>query len=400
MSYRILCVNPGSTSTKIAVFDGADGELEEVFRENIQHSAEDLAGFSCNNDQIPYRTELILRALDEHGMTLDDMDAFGSRGGGQCSHVGGTYVVNERMAREAHDEVYASHPALLACQICYNFSLQTGRPAYMTNSPATDEMRQIARITGMKGCYRICYAHALNQKEAAQRYARSIGRPYEDLDLVVCHVGGGVSVTAHRHGRMVDTNDILNGDGPMAPNRTGSLPAQALVDRCFDAMERGEGRRDVSRYVRSKGGLYDLLGTFDAREVRGRIDDGDVYAKNVYDAMCYQIAKYVGSMYVALGCRCDAIILTGGIAHDDYLCGRVEEMTGSLAPVVRMPGEFEMEALAHGALSALEDGIAMEYTGVPVWDESKLHEECESWMPGGREARAASTGEKAVARVA
>ena len=375
MSYRILCINPGSTSTKIAVFDGEAGALSEVFNETIRHSAEDLKPFACNNDQIPYRTGLILEALAAHGLSLDDMDAFATRGGGQCRHVSGTYLVNQLMSDECRDEVYAAHPALLASQIGWDFSQRTGKPAFMTNSPATDEMGSVAHLTGMRGVYRICYAHALNQKEAAARYAESVGRPYEDMDLIVCHIGGGVSVTAHAHGRMVDTNDILNGDGPMAPNRTGSIPCEDVVDRCFDIAEEGGTRRDASRYFRSQGGLLDLLGTTDAQEVEARIAAGDAYAKNVYDAFVYQIAKYAGSMYVALGCSCDAIILTGGIANSDYVCDGIERQVGSIAPVVRMPGEFEMEALARGALGALEDGAYFEYTGVPSWTPDEL------WKP-------------------
>lgn len=366
----ILCVNPGSTSTKIAVFDGR----REVFRQGLDHAPEELAQFASINDQIPYRTQMILDALAEHRIALKDIAAFSGRGGGQASHAGGTYLVNDLMAEEAHEEKYASHPALLACQICLAFSRQTGAPAFMTNSPATDEMRDEARITGLKGVYRISHAHALNQKEVAQRYAASIGRRYEDLNLVVCHIGGGVSVTAHARGRMVDTNDILNGDGPMAPTRTGSIPAVDIVNLAFDMAGEGKTRKDVIKFVRSQGGLVNHLGTFDAREVVARIEDGDAYARHVYDAMAYQVSKYVGSMFVALGCQCDAIVLTGGIAHDDYLCGKVEAAVGGIAPVVRMPGEFEMEALAEGARRVLDgEEQALEYTGVPVWDESMLY---------------------------
>lgn len=301
---RVLAVNPGSTSTKIAVFD----DERCVFRKSLEHTPDELARFSCNNDQLGYREQMVVDALAEHALTPSDMDAFAGRGGGQCSHVGGTYRVNELMVREAHDEVYASHPALLGCQIVFDLERRYGAPSYMVNSPATDEMRQVARVTGMRGVYRICYSHALNQKEVAQRYAASVGRTYEGLNLVVCHIGGGVSVTAHERGRMVDTNDILNGDGPMAPTRVGSIPA---VDVARKTAEMGD-LKATERYLRSQGGLLDLLGTYDVREVRARIDAGDVYAKNVYDAMIYQIAKYVGSMAAAMRYEVDAVVLTGG----------------------------------------------------------------------------------------
>ena len=374
MAYTILCVNPGSTSTKIALYD----DLDERWKVTIEHPAEQLARFDCNNDQIPMRTQAILDALAEHGVGLEDIDAFSGRGGGQCSHLGGTYLVNQLMVDEAHDEVYACHPALLACQICYALGERTGKPAYMTNSPATDEMRQIARLTGLAGTYRICYAHALNQKEVAQRYAAGVGRPYESMNLIVCHIGGGVSVSAHQRGRIVDTNDILNGDGPMAPNRTGSIPAQDMVNFCYDAQEKGWSRTEASRFVRGKGGWLDLLGTYDAREVGARIAAGDTYAKNVYDAFIYQVAKYVGSMSVALEGPVDAILLTGGIAHDGYVVEGVRRWAGKIAPVVAMPGEYEMEALAHGAYQALAEGKVCEYTGVPVWTPAMLHEVAEA----------------------
>lgn len=360
----ILCINPGSTSTKIALFD----DDTELFRKNIAHTPEELSAFSCNNDQIPYRKRLIEDTLRDEGYSISDIDAFSGRGGGQCSHEGGTYRVNEIMVQQAHDEVYAQHPALLACQICYLFEKETGSPAFMTNSPSTDEMRDVARITGIKGVYRICYCHALNQKEIAQRYAESQGRPYEDLNLVICHIGGGISVSAHAHGRIVDTNDILNGDGPMAPNRTGSIPAKDIIGACF---VEGATREDVTAFVRSRGGIFDHLETYDMLEVKRRISEGDRYAQIVYDAMAYQIAKYIGSMAVAIGSAPDAVILTGGIANDDYLCDFIEHQAGWIAKIVRMPGEFEMEALAHGAASALRHG-AREYTGVPIWDESML----------------------------
>jgi len=365
MPNLILAINPGSTSTKIGVYR----DVDEVFSKTLRHSAGDLAAFTCNNDQIDYRRQMIVDALTEHGLSLQDIDAFSGRGGGQCSHQSGTFRVNELMVQEAHDEKYASHPALLACQIAYQFSLATGKPAYMTNSPATDEMDELARFTGIRGVYRTCYTHALNQKEVAHRYAEAVGKPYEQLNLVVCHIGGGISVTAHRCGRMVDTNDIFNGDGPMAPNRVGSVPAKDMADICFS----GETETEVSRFIRSRGGLYDHLGTFDVMEIKQRIESGDKYAKKVYDAMIYQIAKYIGSMAISCGGIVDQVVLTGGIAHDEYLCARIEEYVRSIAPTTVMAGEFEMEALANGALDALKNG-AKEYTGIPIWNEKMLYE--------------------------
>jgi butyrate kinase len=373
MGYKILCINPGSTSTKIGLFDDTD----EVWRQTLCHSAEDLAQFSCNNEQIPFRTQGILDALDEHGVKLADIDAFAARGGGQAPHLSGTYRINELMVREAHDEIYGSHPATLACQICWNLAGEHGKPSFITNGPATDEMRQIAKLTGVKGVYRIGYCHVLNQKEVGRRYGLQVGKPYDELNLVICHLGGGISVSAHRHGRIVDTNDVLNGDGPMSPNRTGFVAAVEIARIACKAVEEGHTCDDVVAFIRSKGGLSDHLGTFDVPEVRRRIDAGDIYAKNVYDAMIYQITKQIGAMAAALDMDVDAVILTGGIAHDDYLCDRVARSIEGFAPVVRMPGEFEMEALAYGAYDAMANGNVREYTGVPVWTPDMLYETCE-----------------------
>ncbi|MCD8028458.1 MAG: butyrate kinase [Erysipelotrichaceae bacterium] len=362
---KILVINPGSTSTKIAVFE----DLNQIFKKNIIHTMDELNQFQNNNEQIPYRKQMILDALQENGYNIQNMDAFASRGGGQCSHIGGTYKVNELMVKEAYEEKYASHPALLGSQIAYQFMQETGKPAFMVNSPATDEMKQIARITGIKGVYRICYSHALNQKEVALRYAQSINEEYENLNLIICHIGGGVSVTAHEKGKMIDTNDILNGDGPMAPNRVGSIPTIDIIERCYE----GYSKNEMMKFVRSQGGLYDHLGTTDAREIVEMIENGNHYAKNVYDAFIYQIAKYIGSMYIAMHCHCDAIILTGGIANDKYVTNQIKDYVESIAPVFIKPGEFEMEALAHGAYDALTKHNAYEYTGIPVWNESMLY---------------------------
>ena len=363
---KILSINPGSTSTKIAVFE--DEEL--IFKKSLNHTPEELKSFSCNNDQIDYRKQMILDALGENNISINELEGFVSRGGGQCSHIGGTYYVNKLMVQEAYEEKYASHPALLGCQIVYQFSKLTGKPAFMVNSPATDEMKQISRITGMKGVYRSCYSHALNQKEIALRYAKKVNKDYKGLNLIICHIGGGVSVTAHEKGLMIDTNDNLNGDGPMAPTRVGSIPAVDIVNYCYS----GKSKNEVMKFIRSQGGLYDHLQTYDAKEVVERIKKGDKYAKNIYDAMAYQIAKYIGSMYVALHCKIDAIILTGGISYDEYMVSQIKEYVRDIAHIEVMAGEFEMEALNHGAYDALINNSAMEYTGVPVWNESMLYE--------------------------
>lgn len=366
MGRHVLCINPGSTSTKIAVFED-DGE---IFNEALRHTPGELADFPTINDQLGFRQRVIEGAVAAHGLALADMDAFSARGGSLQTLESGTFAVNEDMVCDAREGRSAKHPANLGVQIAERFTQVTGKPAFMVNGPTTDEMDEVARFTGIKGIYRTSNSHALNQKEVARRYAETVGRPYEDLRLVVCHIGGGISVTAHRFGRMVDTTDNINGDGPMAPNRAGAIPAKDMVDLCFSGISKDE----ALALVRSCGGLMSHLGTYDVLEVTKRVASGDVYAKKVYDAMIYQIAKAVGAMAVACRGPVDQVILTGGIAHDEYLAGRVRELTACVAPVTVMAGEFEMEGLAAGALDALERG-AKEYTGVPVWSESMLYDE-------------------------
>jgi butyrate kinase len=235
----------------------------------------------------------------------------------------------------------------------------------VVNPPDVDEFQDLARITGIKGLYRVSHLHALNQKETAIRYAASIGARYEDLNLVVAHIGGGISVAAHRKGRMIDGNDIVGGEGPMAPTRAGSLPAADLIRLCFSGKF---SEKELLARCMKNGGFVDHLGSSDALEIKERIKQGDAYAKLAYHAMIYQIIKSIGAMAAALEGEVDGILLGGGLAHDGELVDKITAACSFIAPVHAFPGEFEMEAMASGALRALRgEEIVKTYSGEPVW---------------------------------
>ena len=361
MSYRIFAINPGSTSTKIAIFS----DKECIFEDNISHDAAILNTFKEISDQFDYRKDLILKSIANANFRLSDMDAFVGRGGGLVSMIGGTYNVNDIMLKHARECYAAKHPAALGPQLAHYFADLYGKRAFVVNPPDVDEFIDEARMTGIKGVYRESRIHALNQKEIAIRYAEKVGKKYEDLNLVICHIGGGVSVTAHKKGKMIDSNDIINGDGPMAPTRSGSVSVNQIVDMCFDGKHT---KSDMKLYASKIGGMTDLLGTSDCRDVVNMIEKGSRFAKLCYDSMIYQIGKYAGAMAATLSGDVDAVILTGGVSHDEYVTGKLRNMLSFIAPVVVMPGEFEMEALAYGALRVLTgQEEEKEYSGIPVW---------------------------------
>jgi butyrate kinase len=359
--YRLFAINPGSTSTKIALFENDN----QLFMANVSHDAARLKEFPEIKDQFPYRRETILNELTSNNITLERMDAFVGRGGGLVGLEGGTYTVNEILLNHARIGFTVKHPATLGSQLADDFAKTYGGEAFVVNPPDVDEFDLIARITGFSDVYRESRGHPLNQKEVAMRYAADVGKRYEDLNLVISHIGGGVSVTAHRQGRMVDSTDVINGDGPMAPTRSGAVPATAIMRMCYSGTYTEKQMYDRTTKT---GGLVDHLGTSEVTEVLERIGDNDHYAKLIYDAMIYQIGKYIGAYATVLKGRVNAILLTGGIAHDSYLVQQITDMVSYIAPVKVYAGEFEMEALAAGALRVLTgQEKAKTYTGIPVW---------------------------------
>lgn len=361
MGEKIFVINPGSTSTKIALFDG----YEKVWGTNVDHAAEELNKFESIRDQLPYRLETIRAELDKAGISLEGVTAFAARCGGLVGLKGGVYEVNEKLLEHVRACFTVRHPNTLGPQIAKELQARYGGRIFCVNPPDVDELDDVERISGFHELFRQSKGHPLNQKENCIRYAAAQGKRYEDMNLICCHIGGGVTVAAHRKGQMCCVNDAINGDGPMAPTRAGWLPATDLVHMCFSG--RYTEKELYDRIVKN-GGLTDHLGTSDAREVVRRIENGDRYAKLVYDAFIYQIAKAVGGCAMALRGQVDGIILTGGIAHDEYLTRELTGYIGWLAPVCVQAGEFEMEALAAGAVRALhEETPILHYTGHPVF---------------------------------
>lgn len=359
--YKVFTLSPGSTSTKLAVFEND----RMVFKANVSHDPEKLKSFAEISDQLPYRKSTILYELKEQGISLADMDAFAAYSGGLESMAGGVYPVNAMILKHSREGRTVKHPAILGSQLIHAFSEEYGAPAYLVNPPDVDEFQDLARVTGLKDIYRESRVHVLNQKEVAMRYAKELGRKYEECNFVVCHVGGGLSITAQHHGLMIDGNDVLNGDGPMAPNRSGEVPAVPLIKMCFS----GEyTEKEMIAKISKTGGLLGHLGTDSALEIEKRIAGGDRYAKLIFDGMAYQLCKYIGSYSVVLEGKVDGIILTGGVSNSKYFTDQIVKRCGWIAPVKIYGGDFEMEALAAGAVRVLSgEEQPKTYTGIPVW---------------------------------
>lgn len=358
--YRILSINPGSGSTKIALYDNE----EMVFQESIYHDENDLKKFTEITDELPYRTEKVLETLKKHKISLDSITAFSGRAGGLVSIKGGVYKVNDKMLEHAKMGYTMKHQSNLGVQIAYNLAKVNGKQAYTVNPVTVDELQDVSRITGIKGVHRSTIFHALNQKEVAYQYAKSIGKRYDELNLIVVHLGSGITIGAHKLGKVVDVNNALNGEGPFTTSRTGSINTLTLMNMCFSGKYT---KNDIYDIVTKKGGLTSLLGTNDIKKIVKRIEDGDEEAKLVLDAMIYQIAKQIGSYSVNFRGNIDAIILTGAIANSEYFTSILKEYIEFLGKVIIIPGEKEMEALSNGVLRTIRgEEEVLEYTGEPI----------------------------------
>lgn len=360
-TYKILCLNFGSTSTKMAVFEND----KQIWVENFTPGTESYPKFKTIKEHQAFAKELIPQELAKLGLSLEDIDIFAARGGAQVFIESGAYAINQTMFDDTDRFGGDSHPGKLATRICFEYGRDYNKPAFIINGPSVDEFQDIARITGLPEIYRQSRIHALNQKEVCYRYAKEVGKKYQDMNLLVLHLGGGISVTAHDHGKMIDSNDIIEGEGPMTPMRAGMLPTLPLMRLCMS----GEyDEMSMMMKLIKNGGLKAHLGTDDCRDVEKMIAEGDEYAKVVLDAMVYQIAKTAGEMAVALKGKVDKIIYTGGIAKGSYVTDQLDEYLGWIASSTKIPGEFEMEALAAGAMRVVTgEEEAKEYTGVDVW---------------------------------
>ncbi len=362
--YKVFAVNPGSTSTKIALFEGENC----LFSKNVSHDAGELEKFQALSDQLPYRRDMILGLLAEAEISLEDVDVFVGRGGGLLAMEGGTYEVTPLLVE--HAKTCANgvvHPAALGPQLAAEFAEKYGAKAMVVNPPDVDELQDLARMTGIKGVNRIIHLHALNLKETAIRHSRQVlKKEYETCSYIVCHIGGGISVSAHRMGRMVDGYDIVGGEGPMAPTRCGSVSVAGLLDY----MEKNNlNAKDVRKLCTKAGGFVSHMGISDALELTGRAKDGDRYAEMLWNTMIYQIEKCIGAMAAVLHGKVDAILLGGGMVYNEELVKQITEACSFIAPVTAYPGEFEMEAMASGAIRVLnKEEQLKEYTGKRVWD--------------------------------
>jgi len=349
-SYKILVINPGSTSTKIAVFE----DTKTIFSKNIRHKAEELSVYTKLIDQYPYRKNVIIEELKEADIDLKCLDAIIGRGGLVKPIPSGVYEVNEAMINDLKIGYLGEHASNLGGIIAHEIATMIGVKAYIADPVVVDELDEVARFTGHPKFERISIFHALNQKAVARTYASSIGKKYEELNLIVAHLGGGISVGAHRQGKVVDVNNALDGEGPFSPERSGTLPVGALARLCFSGTVTYE---EVKKMITGKGGYVAYLGTNDAYEVEQRINNGDTYAAKVRDAMAYQVSKTIGEMATVLKGKVDAIILTGGIAYDNYFIEYIKERVSFIAPVICHPGEDEMKALAMNALMVLRNEV-------------------------------------------
>ena len=342
---NILVINPGSTSTKMAVFED---EKPLVLR-NISHSQEELSQFDDVIEQHNYRKQLVLDELERVGVPLD-FDAVIGRGGLVKPVAGGVYEINQRMLDDTRQAIH-NHACNLGCLIAHEIASEIpGCRSFIADPGVVDELNDYARISGSPLMGRICIWHALNQRAIARRFAQEIGREYEDLDLIVCHMGGGISVAAHQHGRAVDANNALDGEGPFSPERAGSLPACDLIRLCYSGKY---NEKQLLKRIAGKAGLNAHLGTTDVKEILRRIEDGDKHAELVLNAMIYHVAKNITGLGAVFCGKVDAILLTGGLARSEYIISRLRQRIEFLAPVYCFPGEDEMEALALNALAVL-----------------------------------------------
>lgn len=349
--HRILTINPGSTSTKIAVFENA----KNVFLKNIKHTTEDLAPFASITEQYQFRKDTILKNLEEDGQEISTISCVVGRGGLVYPIPSGVYEVNEDMIKDLRNSPIGEHASNLGGLIAHDIAQSIpGVKAYIADPVVVDEMEDIARITGHPKFERLSILHALNQKAIARKFASESNIKYEDLNLIIAHLGGGISVGAHRKGRVIDVNNALDGEGPFSPERTGSLPCGQVAKLCFS----GEyTHKDIKLMIKGKGGFAAYLDTNDAYEVEMRAKAGDEYAQFISDAMAYQVAKEIGALSAVLKGDVDAIILTGGIAYNKQFCSFIEEMTSFIAPMKVYPGEDEMSALAMNGLMVLQGEI-------------------------------------------
>lgn len=348
MDHKVLAMNFGSTSTKVAIYEGDREVMTQVFR----HTNEEMTGISNMEENAAFRKGVILSYLNEQGVNLAELDAIVGRGGLMRGIEGGTYIVNDNMLKDLHSCQYGYHVCNLGGILASEIGGELGKPAFVVDPPVVNEVADVARLSGHPDFPRRALFHALNQKAIAKRFAEEIGRPYESLNLIVAHMGGGTSVGCHRQGKVVDVNNGLEGEGAFTGERCGGLTALDVVKATLSG-QWGSTYAEIRHELCMKSGLVGHTGTNDGREISRRIAEGDKAAELAYRTMAYQVSKEICALAAPLQGKVDAILLTGGFAYDKMLMGWIEEYVSFLAPVHVYPGEDEMLALSQGAMRVL-----------------------------------------------
>lgn len=342
MKKKILVLNFGSTSTKVAVYENT----KEIIMESIQHPQEKLRKFGHVMDQKEFRREEIMEYLEKHNYKFEDFDCVISRGGNCRPIPSGIYEISEKMLADIVSGKYGVHPTGLGCSIAHEIGKKYEIPAITANPPIVDEFDNIARFSGIKEIERVSSFHVLNHKAIARSYCKAFNKNYEDINLIITHMGGGISVAAHNKGKMIDANNALDGDGPFSPERAGSLPVGDLIKMCYSGKYTLE---EMLKKIRGGGGLMSYLGTSSGLEVEKMIQEGNKYAEAVYEAMAYQVSKEIGACATVLKGKVEAIIFTGSLAYSELFSGWVSERVKWIADIVNMAGENEMQSLAENA---------------------------------------------------
>lgn len=355
MAIRSLIINPGSTSTKIGVFD----DETQILDKTLRHTTEEIAQFPTIYAQKDFRKQIILDALKEENIDPKTFQVIVGRGGLLKPIPGGTYAVSDALLADLKNPPQGEHASNLGGILAREIGDSLGVPSYIVDPVVVDELEPVARVSGVPEISRVSIFHALNQKAMARRYAKEVGKKYADLNLIVVHMGGGVSVGAHKNGRVIDVFNALDGDGAFSPERAGGVPSGALIKMCYES---GLSEKEMRKKIVGNGGFNAYLGTNDAREVEKRVNEGDAEAKLVRDAFVYQMSKNIGAMGAVLEGKVDAIIMTGGIAYDKEITRMISERVSFIAPVKLYPGEDELLALAQGALRVMNgEEEAQEY---------------------------------------
>lgn len=349
---KILAINPGSTSTKIAVFE----DLNLKYDKTLRHSVEELAPYNSIIEQYEFRRDCILSFLKEQNDCPDTIDLFVGRGGLVKPIPGGVYKVNQSLLRDLKQGVMGEHASNLGGILAYEISKSAKKEdkAFIVDPVVVDELDEIARFSGRPEMPRLSIFHALNQKAVARRFAREQNKKYEELSLIVVHLGGGITVGVHKNGRVIDVNNGLDGEGPFSPERTGSLPVGSLIKLCFSGKYQ---LHEVRKMITGAGGMVAYLGTNNGTEVEKRIENDDHQARMVFLAMAYQVAKEIGACATVLSGRVDSIILTGGLAYSELLTKWIKKRVGFIAPIHTYPGEDEMQALTEGVYYATKGEV-------------------------------------------